>query len=67
LIYCDYTDRDSQTGLALIGVLTKQLNWWAETIPTAVLDLFKRKSKEQKLMDEEDAKTIFMKPSSRPV
>jgi hypothetical protein len=59
LIYCDHADRNNQTGLAMIGALTKQLIWWAQSIPTAVLDLFKRRSKEQKSIDEEDAKTIF--------
>jgi hypothetical protein len=59
LLYCDFADRNSQTGLALIGALTKQLIWWAGSIPTAVLDLFRRRSKEQKSMDEEDAKMIF--------
>jgi hypothetical protein len=43
----------------MIGALTKQLIWWAQSIPTAVLDLFKRRSREQKSIDEEDAKTIF--------
>jgi hypothetical protein len=59
LLYCDFADRNSQTGLALIGALTKQLIRWAGSIPTAVLDLFKQRSKEQKSLDEEDAKTIF--------
>jgi hypothetical protein len=43
----------------MIGTLTTQLIWWAETIPTVALDLFKQRSKEKKSMDEEDAKTIF--------
>jgi hypothetical protein len=43
----------------MIGALMKQLIRWAETIPTMTLDLFKRRSKEEKSMDEEDAKTIF--------
>jgi hypothetical protein len=59
LIYSDYADRNTQTGLAMIGALTKQLIWWAESIPTPALDLFKKRSKEQKAMDEDDAKTIF--------
>jgi hypothetical protein len=59
LIYCDYADQNSQTGLAIIGALTKQLVWWAPSVPTGVLDLFKRRSKEKRPMDEEDAKIIF--------
>jgi hypothetical protein len=43
----------------MIGTLTAQLIWWSETIPTEVLDLFKRRSREKKSMDEEAAKTIF--------
>lgn len=43
----------------MIGALMKQLIRWAETIPTVALDLFKQRSKEEKSMDEEDAKTIF--------
>jgi hypothetical protein len=43
----------------MIGFLIKQLVWWAQSIPTAAVDLFRRRSKEQKPMDEEDAKTIF--------
>jgi hypothetical protein len=58
-IYCDYADRNSQTGLAMIGALIKQLVWWAQTVPVAALDLFRKRSKEQRKMDEEDAKTIF--------
>jgi hypothetical protein len=58
-VYCDYVDRDSQTGLAMIGSLTKQLLWWAESIPTTALDLFRQRSREKQAMDEEDAKTIF--------
>jgi hypothetical protein len=57
--YCDYVDRKSQTGLAMIGALTKQLVWWAQSIPAAVSDLFKNRDKGQRSMDEEDAKTIF--------
>jgi hypothetical protein len=43
----------------MIGALTKQLVWWAQSIPTAALDLFKQRSKEQMAMNEEDAKMIF--------
>jgi hypothetical protein len=59
IIYCDYADRNSQTGIAIIGALIKQLVWWAPSVPTAALDLFRQRSKERKAMDEEDAKAIF--------
>jgi hypothetical protein len=59
LIYCDYADRNSQTGFAMIGSLTKQLIWWAQSMPTDAVDVFKTRSKEQEPMDEKDAKMIF--------
>jgi hypothetical protein len=59
LIYCDHADQNSHTGLAMIGALTKQLLWLAQSIPSSVLDMFKRRIKDKRSMDEEDAKTIF--------
>jgi hypothetical protein len=58
-IYSDHTDRDKQTGLAMIGAVIKQLVRWAQTVPTTILDLFRRRDKEQRSMDEEDARKIF--------
>jgi hypothetical protein len=58
-IYSDHADRDKQTGLAMIGALIKQLIRWAQTVPTPVLDLFRQRDKEQRSMDEEDARKIF--------
>jgi hypothetical protein len=43
----------------MIGALTAQLVWRAQSIPTAALDLFKQRIKTRRSMDAEDAKTIF--------
>jgi anion-transporting ArsA/GET3 family ATPase len=43
----------------MIGALTKQLVWWARSIPTAVSNLFEWRELEQRSVDEDDAKTIF--------
>jgi hypothetical protein len=43
----------------MIGALIKQLVRRAPKVPTAVLDLFKRRDKDQRSMDEKDAESIF--------
>jgi hypothetical protein len=58
-IYSDHADRDKQTGLVMIGALIKQLVRRVQTVPVSVLDLFRQRQKDERSLDEEDARKIF--------
>lgn len=58
-LYCDYRDAENQTGPKMIGALTKQLMWQAQSIPQTVWEVFGTKNKAREAVDSEVAERLF--------